>query len=387
MFPSRVTERLSARVFGLDLLRATAVGMVLIAHGFAFLMFHLPWWCAALGHFGYYGVELFFVLSGFLIGRLLLRASERLAAPEELTGFYLRRWFRTLPLFWLFILVQVLFELWFRNHRLLFSEVLAHAFFLRNFNSLRISFFPESWSLAVEEWFYLLFPLTLFLGLRITRNFRVLFLLSVVVFYLFATIGRMIEAPHAYANWPEWQRKLVLLRFDAIMIGVFAAWVALTYPAAWRRFRRGCLALGLVLLIAMYASLWRVDHQTFVGSADNYFARTFRFNLVSLGFALLLPSGSSWLLPHETWWSGIVRRVALWSYALYLVHFPLFQIADKYLPAGWWSSSFLGAIACTSLKYGSALLLSALLYRFYESRCTHLRERFVPRADRARARG
>jgi peptidoglycan/LPS O-acetylase OafA/YrhL len=74
---------------------------VVVAHGFNFLMPHLPWWCGFLGHSGFYGVELFFALSGFLIGNLLIRTGSALAQPDRLVTFYIRRWFRTLPLFWL----------------------------------------------------------------------------------------------------------------------------------------------------------------------------------------------------------------------------------------------------------------------------------------------
>jgi len=56
MFPSKVTHVHSPRLFGLDFLRALAIGAVVVAHGFAFLVPHLPWWCGFLGHNGFYGV-------------------------------------------------------------------------------------------------------------------------------------------------------------------------------------------------------------------------------------------------------------------------------------------------------------------------------------------
>ncbi len=166
--------------------------------------------------FGFYGVELFFALSGFLIGNLLIRVGSALTQPDRLVTFYIRRWFRTLPLFWLFIGFQILLELGLRRHHLSYSEIVQHALFLRNFNALKITFFPESWSLAIEEWFYLLFPALLWLGLRVVSRFNIAFLSVAAIFFLFSTIARMIEAPHAYAHWPDWQRELVILRFDAI---------------------------------------------------------------------------------------------------------------------------------------------------------------------------
>jgi peptidoglycan/LPS O-acetylase OafA/YrhL len=381
MFPSRVTHVHSPRVFGLDFLRALAIGAVVVAHGFSFLMPHLPWWCGFIGHSGFYGVELFFALSGFLIGSLLIRVGPALAQPDRLVTFYIRRWFRTLPLFWLFIGFQILLELGLRQRHLSYSEIIEHAFFLRNFNALEITFFPESWSLAIEEWFYLLFPALLWLGLRVVSRFNIAFLSVVAIFFLFSTIARMIEAPHAYAHWPDWQRELVILRFDALMIGVFAAWISVNYARVWYRSRWVVAALGVIILFAMYATLWRITDHHLEWSADSYFARTFRFNPVSLGFAMLLPVASSWQLAREIFASTAVRRIALWSYALYLVHFPVFQIVAKCTPARW-TSSFAQGIAVTALQFAAVIGISALLYRYYESRCTHLRERVAPAVAR-----
>lgn len=381
MFPSTITHAHSPRVFGLDFLRALAITGVVIAHGFGFVMGHLPWWCGLIGHCGFYGVELFFALSGFLIGNLLIRAGPTLVRSDRLATFYIRRWFRTLPLFWLFIGLQILLELGVRGRHLSYSEIIGHALFLRNFTTLQITFFPESWSLAIEEWFYLLFPAVLWLALRTIKHFNVAFLTVVAFFFFFSTIARMIEAPQSYAHWPTWQRELVILRFDALMIGVFAAWISVHYRQTWFRGRWFIAALGLIILVAMYASLWRITDHHLEWSADSYFARTFRFNLVSLGFAMLLPLASSWQLARETVASTAVRRIALWSYALYLVHFPFFQIVAKWAPPQW-TSSAAQAIAVTSLQFAAVVAISALLYRYYESRCTHLREHVAPAVSR-----
>ena len=239
-------------------------------------------------------------------------------------------------------------------------------FFLRNFNALKITFFPESWSLAIEESFYLLFPAFPSAGIMHGRSLQRCSCRPRLDFLLFPTIGRMIEAPHAYAHWPDWQRELVILRFDALMIGVFAAWISVNYPRAWYRGHWFVGALGVTILFAMYASLWRITDHHLEWSADSYFARTFRFNLVSLGFAMLLPIASSWKLVRETFASTAVRRIALWSYALYLVHFPFFQVVAKYTPARW-TSSFAQSVFVTSLQFpaviGSARFSIAIMNR------------------------
>ncbi|MGZ5552646.1 MAG: acyltransferase family protein, partial [Chthoniobacterales bacterium] len=122
-FPSTVTRESSARVFGLDALRAAAILFVVLTHSFVVLYPHMPPWFGLLGHGGFYGVELFFVLSGFLIGRILLRREDDLRRNEQLAIFYLRRWFRTLPLFWLFLLVNVVLELFLHSRHLSAGEI------------------------------------------------------------------------------------------------------------------------------------------------------------------------------------------------------------------------------------------------------------------------
>ncbi len=370
------------RVFGLDCLRALAILGVLFAHCFGLIYAQMPAWFGVLGHGGFYGVELFFVLSGFLIGRILIRHDSELARAGTVGAFYLRRWFRTLPLFWLFVLFNVLLEVWIKKHPLSLGEVLEHGFFLRTLTTYHPAFFPEAWSLAIEEWFYLLFPAAIWLGLHLQKRFIPVFLTVAGGFFLFSTIGRMISAPAPYATWTQWQRVIVIYRFDGLMIGVFAAWLSLRWPALWRAYPRPIAVIGAFMLLVLYASLWRWQDGQFVFGPDDYFARTFRFNFVSLGFALLLPFASLWRLKSENFASLAVRKIALWSYALYLVHLPLLQLATRFGFRDWRHNPS-HAFILFGLTVGGAILLSALLFRFYERPCTSLRDRFSPVAPRA----
>jgi peptidoglycan/LPS O-acetylase OafA/YrhL len=372
-----MTHRGTSRVFGLDCLRALAISGVLFAHGFGLLYAQMPAWFGLLGHGGFYGVELFFVLSGFLIGRILIRYDSDLAKTETLSVFYIRRWFRTLPLFWLFVVLNVLLEIQVKDHSLSLGEVLQHTFFLRTLTAYHPVFFPESWSLAIEEWFYLLFPAAVWLGLRFQKRFAPVFLSAATAFFLFSTIGRMISAYAPDASWAQWQRVIVIYRFDGLMIGVFAGWISLRWPSLWRARPVLTAAIGCILLLVLYASLWRWKGGQWVFGPDDYFARTFRFTLVSLGFALLLPWASLWKLEKENFASLAVRKIALWSYALYLVHIPIIQLVVKY---GFQDpgTSLSHALAMFICAIGSAILLSALFFRFFERPCTGLRERVAP---------
>jgi len=373
-----MSSRPSSRVFGLDLLRAAAIMMVICAHGFVVLYPHFGEPLAIFGHGGFYGVELFFVLSGFLIGQILIRNGSDLSQGGNVAFFYVRRWFRTLPLFFLFLIVNIVFERLFRAHPVGFGEALSHGFFLRNFASFQMTFFPESWSLAIEEWFYLLFPAALWLGLKTTKRFDAVFLSAAFSFLAFSTIARLLAAPDPAATWPEELRMVVIYRFDALMIGMLGAWLSIRFPQPWRRSAFLCALGGIVLLVAMYATLWRFENGQLAFGDDNYFARTFRFTLVSIGFALLLPWASGWKLAGENFGSTAVRKIALWSYGLYLVHLPVFLLVTRAGLGADAPMSLGKALASFALQIGGAILLSAILFRFFEAPCTRLREKAAP---------
>src|SRR5947207_11288502 len=127
----------------------------------------------------------------------------------------------------------------------------------------------------------------------------------------------MFAAGKPAAVWSEAQRMVVIYRFDGLMIGVFAALVSIRFPQRWDKSGLVAALVGIPLLIAMYSTLWKIENHQLAFGDDSYFARTFRFTLVSLGFALLLPRASGWTLIKENFCSRAIRRIALWSYGLY----------------------------------------------------------------------
>ncbi|MFA5298283.1 MAG: acyltransferase [Lutibacter sp.] len=158
------------RVFGLDLIRSIAIGLVVMSHA-TLLVFPNSKNPIFIGIriLGAIGVDLFFVLSGFLIGGILLRHIElQKTRFEDLFSFWKRRWFRTLPNYFLVLFLNVLIFLFLGDN--LPKSILLYIPFLQNFSTPHPDFFTEAWSLSIEEYAYLLLPFLLFFSFKFFKT-------------------------------------------------------------------------------------------------------------------------------------------------------------------------------------------------------------------------
>jgi peptidoglycan/LPS O-acetylase OafA/YrhL len=256
------------RIFGLDLLRAIAILSVVFSHTAYFLkplgqvhfigpvVYKFIWFVAPLGQLG---VELFFVLSGFLIGGLLIKTF--ITAPNfngiEVRNFLVRRWFRTLPNYWLILTVNIILYcvsglLNFHPYQLLYY------FFLQNlWLPHPEAFFGEAWSLAVEEWFYLILPCCIYIAYRICKpNNKGKFLLRLLLWLVvLPAIIRFVNAfnPINSAFSEDMGiRKVVLFRLDALLYGVMMAYLVYFKKKFINRIKTYLLFIGTFGAIAIY---------------------------------------------------------------------------------------------------------------------------------------
>jgi tetratricopeptide (TPR) repeat protein len=159
------------RIFGLDLLRFIAIIMVLVGHS---LMFIPQEYKKHVFKFMLDGVSIFFVLSGFLIGRILFQIIlTKTLDFKEILSFWKKRWLRTVPAYAFILLLLGSATLLFvpENFPATWYEFL---YFSQNLMRERPSFFAESWSLCIEEWFYLLTPIYFFfLVVKINKKLAV----------------------------------------------------------------------------------------------------------------------------------------------------------------------------------------------------------------------
>jgi peptidoglycan/LPS O-acetylase OafA/YrhL len=307
------------RVFGLDVLRATAISAVVLGHGFGLLALLGSPTFAALGWtFQFFGVELFFVLSGYLIGGILLKrqAAGALRTSSDLLQFWRRRWMRTLPNYYLILLILV------GGAAVLHTPTefsWRYLVFLQNFTSPHPAFFPVAWSLAVEEWFYLIIPVAVCMfghapaaGDAEAKRLGVVFVVLLLLFTTVRVLYVIINDP----TFDEGTRKVVLVRLDSVLMGVNAAFIARHYRDLWVRWRWHVFGAGLALLAVVEMLLLRADLNS------SFLCRTALFSLTSLGCAGILPVCSEWR-ECRSWLGSIVRFIAVISYSLYLCHFSL----------------------------------------------------------------
>ena len=358
------------RIFGLDLLRAVAILITVYGHAVmlvppAYQSWHnLP--ASAID-----GVNIFFVLSGYLIGGILLKALLDPHRPFSLRHFWLRRWLRTLPAY-LVVLGGVVAMA--AAQRRLPAEVWRYFCFSQNLAAPHPTFFPEGWSLAVEEWFYLLFPVTVLLLLGVLRNRRLalagtigLFLVLPLVFkYYQYRQGQGLDA----ALWDAYYRRVVAARLDAIALGVLGCYVQHYHAGLWRGLCRPglWLAAGLLAVTFLYPKL---------GPNVLFYNVWLRPLLEGLTVLLVLPYFAQLRYAHYTPAMRGLTLLSLISYSMYLLNksvliklmlLPLTQsVLTPYLGVGGWLVAY-------ALYWALLLAGALLLYTYIEQHFMRLRD-------------
>ena len=348
------------RVFGLDLMRAVAILLVVYSHADDLLY---RFFAVDTGVSNVDGVDMFFVLSGYLIGGILLRTALVTTVPWylRLADFWQRRWLRTLPNYYLFLVINITMVHFALAPGLININTLAYFVFLQNFMIPLDLLFFESWSLAVEEWFYLIFPLLLILVLYRLRNVKLAFLTAALVMIVFSTMLRF-PALHAVDSSFKWDlliRKIVVLRLDTIGFGVLAAWVHFYFPQRWERYRFPLFVLGVAVF--SIAVRWRSGDHLWYMSACYY-------SFAAFAMTLWLPALSLWKSTGN--WGRVIAFLSKISYALYLVHLPMRNLIVDLLV----DRTLVQTIGIYVLYWALCIALSALVHRFWERPFMELRK-------------
>ncbi len=351
------------RIFGLDVLRAFAILIIVYEHG-NFLLENVSPRLASLKIVD--GVDLFFVLSGFLIGNLLL---QRLTAENKVTfkvvkSFLIRRWFRTLPNYYLFLLLNIILVGLHLTPGTIEKHLMTFFVFMQNLWKPYDFLYWESWSLSVEEWFYLLFPFSLLtLWTIFRRNIKWIFIFTAFLFIIFSTLLRFNAQLLGHDNYPGWDlfiRKIVLMRLDSLGFGLCACWIATYYNVLWKRCANFCFIIGAFI----FGGIMGISH------THLQFYQTWYFSLSGIAAMMWLPLAEQWKQPL----SGLGKIwtfISLISYSLYLINHGIVASLIKH-NSDYGNHPFLFYV----IYLASSIGLSAFIFNYFEKPITNLRDKF-----------
>ena len=389
-----LTQRPPQQIAFIDGLRAISVFFVLLfhcfflpsralaPHYFSQFLETVPWWLTWVWH-GDKGVDTFFVISGFLVGSILMK-EDRQTSQVNLKKFYLRRIFRIWPAYWLLLALYLLGD---PTH---IHYLWASLLFVNNFISSEHFIAPWTWSITVEMQFYLLFPPFYVLVLRRSRHKFTwligLFIAANVIMLLITAANPDFYRIPLYKHFFNLESGTALAFADAIYLNLYTRAgpfiLGLILALLWTNHRpaidtflkrypslpNALLALGFFLIIMNSflpyhnprSALYDV-HRPWL----NFLIIVFNRNLFSLGVALvmwscLFPRGLAiylakllshrWLLPF-----------ANTSYSIYLFHLPILIVAAWLTYAPLTAPSALKNISLENLlNYPQQILLAMI---------------------------
>lgn len=273
---------------------------------------------------GIVGVELFFVLSGFLIGRIIIKEVIETGRWNSLKNFFIRRWLRTLPIY--FVIVIGLFLM----HRTFYWD---YFLFLQNFNEVHLDFYSLTWSLSIEEWFYLIVPVIFLIGIKFFKgNARTVVFTICGLFIVGELIVRFIYTLAFEPTYDFGVRKQIFLRLDSLMFGVTLAGIKHYHPHIYQRISRSKTLFSLAFSGFMACCLY-VYYLGFSDNLDNsYFFKTAYFSLNSLFITFIIASlEASQRLKSSPNIRGtkLILTLSLTSYSVYLLHGFVFAVTVK----------------------------------------------------------
>ena len=337
------------RAHGLDVCRTIAILVVVFGHMTEHSAPH-PY-LAYFGFLAIFGVDLFFCLSGFLIGRILMQESLQWPVTKE-TGvmrFWYRRWMRTLPLYFFFYFVE-LFVFWGGASSV--SAQKAYLVFAQNFAWSMPVFYGLTWSLTVEEWFYFLFPLLILLAIAFGKTPRVAVLFTIAVFLIVPTALRffLFDTQGVFNNLDPNVRHIVIFRLDSLGFGVLAAYIYHWHRPVFQliaKLRWAFIALALLCMVFIKFH--------YFGLSESAAMVTLYFTASGIAFAGLLPFFANLRRSRFARLNWFVKNISKISYSLYLGHVVAFaaciyvfrklHLYDAIYPNPWLAYPiFLGAV-------------------------------------------
>lgn len=341
----------------LDGIRAIAALMVMIFHFFQAFDPNSYFWqtIKKVSVFGQTGVTLFFVLSGFLITRILINTKE---TEGYFKNFYLRRTLRIFPLYYLFLILSYFIVPYILDAKIPdFSQQIYYYLYLQNFAS---TFSWDAvgpshfWSLAVEEHFYLFWPLVIYL---FSRKNLIKIIIGIIVFALLLRIYMVNKDLDVF--------KFTFTRFDSLAIGAILAILELKNYFTSENIKKFVILLCGIFIPTI--TIW-----LFISGDKNTYIQIFKYLLISftyfslIGFILCLKNDH---LINKFLRSRFLVYTGKISYGLYVYHPLAYALCDNYLNT---NSQIINLL----IRFTATYILAALSYHFFESAFLRLKKYF-----------
>jgi peptidoglycan/LPS O-acetylase OafA/YrhL len=349
------------KIPALDHLRALAITLVFFFH---YRLFAHPGWVDAWMSFGWVGVDLFFVLSGYLIANQIFAGIKM--GQFSLGTFFLKRFFRILPAYWTVLALYFLLPGFGESERL--APLWKYLTFTQNFGlDLRHHrAFSHAWSLCIEEQFYLLLPFTvLFLQyIKVGRGIAWL----VAALFVLGFISRVLSWNSLLRYWAEtdvfglyWYKYIyypTYNRLDGLLAGITIAGIFQFFPniaAFIRKQANKFLILGVLLITCAYF---------FCENMQTIHATVLGYPLVAIAFGCMVVSGVCPESALNKYSFNLTSRLATLSYAIYLVHKGTNHIVQvQFIKLGVKGDSSLMLLLCVAGSVIGALVLHYVVER------------------------
>jgi peptidoglycan/LPS O-acetylase OafA/YrhL len=353
----------------LDILRCLAVLVVVMYHSGA-----VP----VVAKMGWAGVDLFFVLSGFLISGLLYSEHKK-TGSINFKRFFIRRSLKIYPAFYAMLLVTFFAELMLR-------AVASPGAYLREIlfaQSYTYGIWQHTWSLAVEEHFYIFLPIFLLIVIRFSSNRQDPFRVIPLAFVVIATICLLLRTVTIYwtpatAFHSSFVWNPTHDRMDSLFFGVFLGYLHHFRPEIIEQlFRPARNRIAIGVLTALLLSV------CFLFTRESHFLLTFGLSFMYLGFGglLLLSLNVRNVLPPCVaalvgTLGTVCAFVGVYSYSIYLWHIPF----GAYAPGVVRRTLHLQMAGIEAFAFNiiGSIALGILMARIIEFPVIHLRDRFFP---------
>ncbi|HEX6333631.1 MAG TPA: acyltransferase [Flavisolibacter sp.] len=351
----------------LDGLRGIAILLVVFYHNFGFINYFF---------FGWLGVDLFFVLSGFLITEILLHTREK---PGYLRNFYMRRVLRIAPLYYLALLLFLVILpripantidfSFYRQHQAWFWTYLQNWLLISRESSANTTALHHFWSLAVEEQYYLFWPLLVLLIRKpqVLITSIALLLITVIGIRIFMWLNQVRE--FNYFGF------YTFTRIDGLCIGSMLAVILYSYPKFLRSYST-LIILGLAAFNFLFFFINRANQFTFP-----YFAMV-GYTTFAVIFAMLVYEATNEenRLLQRLLQSGILKFLGKYSYGIYIWHWPVYLLLHRPV------RSWLAGVVTTSKQTGNviaaigvtavAVLISVASFHLFEKYFINLKKNY-----------